>query len=342
MIAPRTNVALAPHGGRYAIDTAGRDVHDFSVCLNAFGPADTVRDAIRAAPIDEYPDPASRIAREAAASAWQRPVDEIALGAGAAELIDAVCRAFLSPRNVVSIERPAFGEYERAVRLCGASVADGLQSKARLIFVCSPSNPLGHVRAKAELLAIADDCASRGALLVLDQAYDAFSDAPLGTPAFPSHPAVLHLRSLTKEHALAGVRVAYAVGPAAVIRAMNAVRVPWSASALTQAAAIATFTPEARSHASTTIAALRTEARRMRGACSHLGYDVSESSTHFFLVRVSGAQRAQHFLLERADILVRDCTSFGLPDHIRIAARTPVENDLLIDALDRFSGPLRA
>ncbi len=256
-------------------------------------------------------------------------------------MIDAVCRAFLSPRNVVSIERPAFGEYERSARLCGASVADGMDPKARLVFVCSPSNPLGRVREKAELLAIADDCASRGSLLVLDQAYDAFDEAPLGTPAFPSHAAVLHLRSLTKEHALAGVRVAYAVGPAAVIRAMNAVRVPWSASSPTQAAAIATFTPEARSHASATIVALRAEAARLRATLTRLDYGVTESSTHFFLVRVSNATRAQHLLLDRANVLVRDCASFGLPDHIRIAARTPRENDVLIDALQRHSVLLR-
>jgi len=341
MISPRIDVPLATHGGRLAIDTSNRDVHDFSVCLNAFGPAECVREALRSARIDEYPDPSSRLAREAAAAAWSCPVDDIALGAGAAELIDATCRAFLSPRNVVAIAQPAFGEYERSVRLCGASVANDLESKTRLVFVCSPSNPLGRMGDRTELLAIADRCASRGALLVLDQAYDAFTEAPLGTPAFPSHPAVLHLRSLTKEHALAGVRVAYAVGPADVIRALNAVRVPWSASSLTQSAAIATFTPDARAHASTTIATLRAEAARLRAAFMRLGYDVSQSATHFFLIRVSNASRAQRLLLERENILVRDCTSFGLPDQIRVAARTPRENDLLIDALYRLSVLLR-
>jgi histidinol-phosphate/aromatic aminotransferase/cobyric acid decarboxylase-like protein len=341
MISPRVDVPLATHGGRLAIDTSDRDVLDFSVCLNAFGPADCVREALHSARLDEYPDPASRLAREAAAAAWNCPVDDIALGAGAAELIDAACRAFLSPRNVVSIEQPAFGEYERSVRLCGASVANNLESKARLVFVCSPSNPLGKLREKTELLAIADRCASRGALLVLDQAYDAFSGEPLGTPAFPGHSAVLHLRSLTKEHALAGVRVAYAVAPREVIRAVNAVRVPWSASSLTQAAAIATFTPDAHVHASDTIATLRAEAARLRVTFMRLGYEVSESSTHFFLVRVSSAPRAQRLLLERENILVRDCTSFGLPDRIRVAARTPLENDLLIDAFYRLSVLLR-
>lgn len=341
MIESRISVPLAPHGGRFAIDSAGREVHDFSVSLNAFGPAACVREAVRSARLDEYPDPESRIAREAASAAWNCPVDEIALGAGAAELIDAVCRAFLSPRTVVAIERPAFGEYERSARLCGAWIANELESKARLVFVCSPSSPLGHVRDRAELLAIADRCASRGALLVLDQAYDAFTANPIGAPAFPSHSAVLHLRSLTKEHALAGVRVAFAVGPANVIRAINAVRVPWSASSLIQAAALATFTPEARSHASATIATLRSEALRLRQTFARLGYETSESSTHFFLVRVSNAPRAQRLLLERESILVRDCTSFGLPDHIRVVARTPSENDLLIDAFYRLSVLLR-
>lgn len=333
MISPRTDVPLAEHGGRHALDSAG-DICDFSVCLNAYGPAPVIRDAIRHAAIDEYPDPQSRLAREAASTAWQHSVEEIALGAGAAELIDAVCRAFLSPGDSVRIERPAFGEYERAARLCGA-----VENSAtpRLVFVCSPSNPEGKAKSLGELRAIADECAEEGSLLVIDQAYDAFSDHPLGTPAIAAHPAVLHLRSLTKDHALAGLRVAYAVGPAPVIAAMNAVRVPWSASALMQVAAIATFSPPARKHAAETIAALRSDAARLRSACRQLGYDVSSSATHFFLIRVADAPVARQLLLVASRLLVRDCSSFGMSHHIRVAARTPAENDRLVCALERLA-----
>lgn len=338
MIAPRIDARPAEHGGRLALESPA-DVCDFSVCLNAYGPASVVRDAIGRAAIDEYPDPDARLARAVASTAWGCPLQEIALGAGAAELIDAVCRAFLSPGDGVRIERPAFGEYERAARLCGA--VQGLPVP-RLTFICSPSNPEGKAKPLGELRLIADECAERDSLLVLDQAYDAFGDQPLGTPALRDHPAVLHLRSLTKEHALAGLRVAYAVGPAAVIAAVNGVRVPWSTSALTQAAAIATFMPEAQAHAAATITLLRSEAARIRDGCRQLGYEVSESVTHFCLVGVADASAARRLMLDDARLLVRDCSSFGLHGRIRVAARTPADNNRLLDAFERLAPRLLA
>ena len=341
MITSRIDVPIAAHGGRAALGPDAQNVTDFSVCLNAFGPADVVRAAVLYADISEYPDPESRLAREAASVAWRRPIEEIAFGAGASELLDAVCRAFLVPGDRVSIEMPAYNEYARAARLSGAVITPDLTSDATLVFVCSPHNPTGAAYDAGQLRALADECAARGSLLVLDQSYDAFVDTPLGTPGIPGHPAVLHLRSLTKDHSLAGVRAAYAVGPRDVIAAMNSARLPWAASTLAQAAAIATFSSESQAHAARTITLLRVEGRRLREACARLGYDVTPSATHFFLLRVASAPRAQKVLLDRARILVRDCTSYGLDDRIRIGARTPRENDQLIDALDRFSSELR-
>jgi histidinol-phosphate/aromatic aminotransferase/cobyric acid decarboxylase-like protein len=212
----------------------------------------------------------------------------------------------------------------------------------RLVFIGCPSSPDGRVRTIDELRAIAEACEATGAVLFLDQAYDAFAEHPLGTPALAGHPAVLHVRSLTKEHAIAGVRAAFAVGPPAMIAALESVRVPWSASSAAQAAALACFSREASQHASATIGRLRNEARRIRDASESMGYSVEPSDTHYFLVRVASGSAAQRTLLDGAGILVRDCASFGLPSHIRLAARTPGANDALLDALDQLSSGIRA
>jgi len=168
---------------------------------------------------------------------------------------------------------------------------------------------------------------------VLDQSYDAFAERPLGTPALRDHSAVLHIRSLTKEHALAGVRLGFGIGPAHVIDAMNRVRVPWSASSAAQAAAVAAMTDRAHDEVMTTISALRVETVRLRDACSRLGFATSASTTHYFVARVRDATTVRRILLERPGICVRDCTSFGMPQHIRVAARTRPENDALLLAL---------
>jgi histidinol-phosphate/aromatic aminotransferase/cobyric acid decarboxylase-like protein len=353
MIAPRhevTGTALATHGGRSEVHVAPE--RDFSVCLNAYGPASVVRDAVRESLLHGYPDPAARAPRMAASVAWNRPLEEIAFGAGSAEFIFAVCFAYLRPGDMVLIDAPAFGEYARASALCGATprfvlpdarcardarfdhlIAELARVRPRLVFCAAPSSPDGAAVERVALRALADACAAADALLVLDQAYDAFAAQPLGTPALPGHPAVLHLRSLTKEHALAGIRAAFAIAPAHVIAALTQVRVPWSASAPAQAAAVATFTSAAQQHAAATTAELRAESVRIAAALTKLGREVRSSTTHFFIAHVGDASRIQAALLTGFGLLVRDCTGFGLPEWIRLAARRPAENDVLINAL---------
>jgi histidinol-phosphate/aromatic aminotransferase/cobyric acid decarboxylase-like protein len=299
----------------------------FAVCINAYGPAPVVRDAIRAASIDDYPDPHCVAAREAAALRWRRPVEEIACGAGTAELIHALALALLRPGDSVVIPRPAFSEYGRAALLAGARVHratnDGLIAairahRPRLAFVAAPSSPAGSVMARSALRAVADACAEGATLLIVDQAYDAFTAAPLGTPALPGHPAVIHLRSLTKDHALAGVRVGFAIGPSTTIANLARVRVPWSVSAAAQAGAVAALTDEAEAHVCRTIALLRASAGELWRWCDSVGIERVPSDTHYGLLRA-----------QARGIMVRDCTSFGLPGWIRVAVRTEPENDIL-------------
>jgi histidinol-phosphate/aromatic aminotransferase/cobyric acid decarboxylase-like protein len=308
----------------------GEAVHgrgSFAVCVNAYGPAPNVREAIISASIDAYPDARCIAACEAAAARWRRPVGEVACGAGTAELIHALATALLRPGDRVVIPRPAFAEYGRAALLAGARVhrpASGdlvaaiRQHRPTLAFIAAPTSPAGAPVTRAMLQAIADVCAEGDTLLVLDQAYDAFTSEPLGTPALPGHPAVLHLRSLTKDHALAGVRVGFAIGPPSTIAALNRVRVPWMVSAPAQAAAIAALTDEAEAHVRRTIALLRQSAADLWSWCDDQGIERVPSDTHYGLLRARAT-----------GVQVRDCTSFGLPSWIRVAVRTEPENAVL-------------
>lgn len=353
MISPRPEVVstpLAEHGGRLGLDSSARKPrYDFSVCLNAFGPADVVTEAIATARVDEYPDPQCRAPRRTAAERWSRPIDEIVFGAGAAELIFAVSFAFLRPGDSTLIATPAFGEYARATQLCGAfpiaaalyGEGDGVerfcrsieQVRPRLAFVTAPSNPTGEILWVEDIRRIANAARDNDCLLVLDQAYDAFLDSPLGTPALAGHPSVFHLRSLTKDHALAGVRVAFGVAPPSVIDAIERVRVPWAASSASQAAGVAALGESAELHVAATTRRLRGEAIRIAAELEANGLKVRPSATHFFLVQCESARAVRDRLLVEHDILVRDCSSFDMPHSIRLAARQPTENDLLIAAL---------
>lgn len=332
-------VPPAPHGGPDGGDPARLD---FSTCVNAFGPAPQVRVAARDAAIDAYPDPRCTAVKAALAVHHAVPEDEVICGAGAVELILAAAFARLQPGDQALVCAPAFGEYARAAALCGARVHEIRETdpeaiiaavgegRPAIVFLACPTSPLGHRYDADALRAVADACETEGALLLIDQSYDGFLEAPLGTPALPGHPAVLALRSMTKDHALAGLRAAFATGPRRTVAAMEEARMPWSVSAPAQAAMIAALRPESQAFASRTIAVLRSERLRLEREFARLGLATMPTATHYFVALAPGLAarlRAEH------GIAVRDCASFGLPACIRVAARTPSDNDQLLAAL---------
>jgi histidinol-phosphate aminotransferase len=336
----------ATHGGP---DGSESPPLDFSACANAYGPAPIVRDAIASAPIDRYPDPTSTATRRAASARWNRPIDELAFGAGSVELLYATMLAVVKPSDTVLIPRPAFGEYGRAALLAGArihrprrlplgSAPDAIVSAfieaidakhPRVAVLATPTSPDGTMLSAAHVRAVADICARTNTLLVLDQAYDAFVASPLGIPASST---VLHLRSLTKEHALPGLRVGFAIGPAPLISAIEGCRPPWMASTIAQAAAIAAFSDAAESHVAHTVTRLRDASLALATWCRNHGIPVIPSETHYQLAQIGNAHD-----LRAIGIGVRDCTSFGLPRYVRIAARTDPEMTALRAALLQVS-----
>jgi len=363
-VVPRPRPALAGvpaavHGGPAGADDAARPVRvDFSTSVNAYGPAPSVVAAVRAATdaagIAAYPDPTCHAARVALASHAGLSPDEVAVGAGAAELILAIALAFVRADDGVVVPAHAFGEYARAAALCGARVwapaATGsppavagaaaaalanliAAERPRVAFICTPESPSGRAWSREAVLAVADACREAGTLLVADQSYDAFAADPLGTPGVRGLPGVLWLRSLTKDHALAGIRVGYVAGPAALVAAVERARVPWSVSAPAQAAAAAACAPEALAHVARTTAQLRLAAADLGGSCAALGVAVLPTDAHYFLLDVGDAARVVRDVRARHALRLRDCRSFGLPRHVRVAARTPPENALLVAAL---------
>jgi histidinol-phosphate/aromatic aminotransferase/cobyric acid decarboxylase-like protein len=358
-------VPAAVHGGPAGADDAARPVRvDFSTSVNAYGPAPSVVAAVRAATdaagIAAYPDPTCHGARVALAARAGVSPDEVAVGAGAAELILAVALAFVRAGDRVVVPAHAFGEYARAAGLCGARVrapaatqpapaapeaasaalADLVAAdRPRVAFICTPESPSGRAWSREAVLAVAHACRAAGTLLVVDQSYDAFAARPLGTPGVPDLPGVLWLRSLTKDHALAGIRVGYLAGPAALVAAVERARVPWSVSAPAQAAAVAACAPEALAHVARTAARLRAAAAQLGEACAALPVAVLPTDAHYFLLDVGDAAGVVREARERHALRLRDCGSFGLPRHVRVAARTPAENALLVAALADVAAP---
>ncbi|MCE9574301.1 MAG: histidinol-phosphate aminotransferase family protein [Deltaproteobacteria bacterium] len=323
-------------------------VLDFSVSTNPYGPCPTVVAAIRAAALDRYPDPTSHATRIAMAPLVGVPPEQLVLGNGAAELLWAVARAVLRPGDTALIAEPTFSELRTAAIALGARIrewraaADRFQidlaaiarhlGDARLVYLCTPSTPTGATVRADEVAAWAATCPDT--VIVLDQSFLSLADhAEDATVAMPAN--VIRVRSLTKDHALAGVRVGYLIAAPALVARIEAQRPAWSTSALAQAAARAALSSRAFVDASRL--RLRDDRAELVTALRDLGLIPAPSTAPFVLVSVPDAT-ALRARLARHAMLVRDCASFGLPGYIRIAARPPADRARLVTALRQELG----
>jgi histidinol-phosphate aminotransferase len=309
------------------------DVLDFSVNTNPLGPAPGVLQAIRDADWTRYPgDDEAPLRSALARRAGLGDAAGVALGNGSSELLWLVCLAVLRPGEPVAILGPTFGEYARAARATGGRVTvttDGL-APARLAFVCNPNNPSG---AYCRLEFIRELLADARRVLVLDEAYAPFVDDRWPSQALlEAHPNLVILRSLTKDQALPGLRLGYLLAAPELARAAEAVRPPWSVNAGALRAGLAALTPAAEAHVVRARAVVATSRDLLTRGFSRRGFRVWPSQANFVLVEVGDGGAFRRSLLPRG-LVVRDCASFGLPGHVRVACRRPEECQRLLDAL---------
>jgi histidinol-phosphate aminotransferase len=173
--------------------------------------------------------------------------------------------------------------------------------------------------------------------VVLDEAYASFVEERWRSePLLATFPNLIILRSLTKDHALPGLRLGYALASTELASAFEAVRPPWSVNAGALRAGLATLEPPALAHLRQATAVVSESRQLLLAGFSLLGYSVHPSLANFLLVDVHDALAFRRALLPHG-IVVRDCTSFGLPCCVRIACRLPEQCTRLLDAVASLS-----
>lgn len=338
-------VTRTTHGGFNS--TRATPLLDFSANINPFGPSPHIWQAMRDIPIGQHPDPRATPLRNVLAAIEGVSARDLLVGNGSVDLLYQLAVAYLRPKDWVLTIAPTFGEYAAAAAIMGAQVyalsthpdddfqvhADRLlqvadQINPRLIFLCNPNNPTGTYIERAVIAGLLQHCPN--SLLVLDEAFIRFIANAWSSRELLTTGNLLIMRSLTKDYALTGLRVGYALAHPAVIASLEKVQPPWSVNALAQAAAVAALRDEA--HLQTSLATLSNAKEELVRALGQLGMRTVPSRVHFFLMHVPSAAEWTRRLLAR-NILVRDCTSFGLPTFIRIATQPVAENDRLVEAL---------
>jgi len=302
-----------------------------------------------------YPEPQPMALRAALADLYGCAAEQLLIGRGSDEAIDLLVRALCVPgRDGVVISSPVFGMYAVSARLQDAPLIDvplrdtergfepdpdalvaaALANRARLVFLCSPTNPTGRACALEEIAGLAERLAGR-ALLVVDEAYVEFSDVPSATSLIARFPNLVVLRTLSKAHALAAARIGVAIAAKELIAVLRACQAPYPVPAPCAELALAGLAPAALAQTRERVAVVRRERARMRDALATLPgvRRVYPSQGNYLLVRFDDADRAFAALLSTG-VVVRDQRAAPqLGDALRISIGSPEQNDRVLSAL---------
>lgn len=336
------------HGGLPFAELRARGIDpatvlDFSTNVNPLGPSPRVREALLGIPLAQYPDRHCTELRETLAGHLGVGPDNILCANGSSELLHLIAQSWLNPADKVLILGPTYSEYARAARLrtssvqtvCATTAADIqfdpatieqtlVRDRFRLCFLCTPNNPTGQLIPASWVERWAERCPQTQ--FVVDEAYVDFVPQAQSLAAC-GRPNILVLRSLTKAYGLAALRLGYAVAPPQRLADLIRVRPPWNVNAFAQTAGVAALNDPM--HLQQSLEVLNRGKQQLLTAFQQLGLRCLETSTPFFLMKFPDSKSVVAQLWQRR-ILVRDCTSFGLMDFIRICPRLPEENAQLV------------
>ncbi|MDQ6772849.1 MAG: histidinol-phosphate transaminase [Actinomycetota bacterium] len=309
-------------------------------------PSPRVLEAIRAAVDDSlrlYPSPVAEAARTAIAGHHGVSEAMVSVGNGGDELLELCFRAFAGSGDRVAIPHPTYPLLEPLAALHEARAAmhplrpdwrlpaSFAADEAPLKFLVNPNSPTGTWFDGA----VVRDVVERSAgVVVLDEAYVDFAPEDRLDLVREGSDRVIVVRTFSKSHALAGMRIGYAVAPPELISALDLVRDSYSVDRLAIAAAAAAIAD--REHHDALVAYVVSEREWLVGQLVALGFEVLPSATNFVCCRPpSGVTAAgQQEALGRRRVLVRHYAQAPLEGWLRITVGTRAQHESLLRALE--------
>ncbi len=319
-----------------------------------YGPFPAALEALEraAGELNRYPDGGAYRLRAALAERHDVRFEEVITGAGADGLIDCLSQVFLEPGDEIVCGWPSFVSYVIDARKLGAvprlvplrdhrydleAMLAAVGSRTKLAYLCLPNNPTGTMNTRAEVESWFERVPDH-VVTVVDQAYFEYIDDPEYVDAvdecFKRGRNVVVLRTFSKIYGLAGLRVGYAVAPAAVMTEISKVRRAFDVSSPAQEAALASLGDDRELlRRRDRNASGRVELERVLSA--HGLGPVPGSVANFVFVELGEDSRPLQERLLREGAIVRPTHGFGAPEAIRVTVGTADELAFLDEALGR-------
>src|SRR5579863_2181628 len=327
---------------------------------NPFGPSPKAVEAMQAVLADSnfYPDNDAIELRQKLAEHHNVLPEQIVPTAGSNALLGIIARTLLSPGlNAITSER-SFIVYPIATQAAGGrlikvpmrgdafdlnAIAAAVDQHTRIIYISNPNNPTGTLLPARELDRFLDDVPEH-VIVILDEAYYDFAQYfAVNRGADYSHALdyvnqgrrVVVLRTFSKAHGLAGVRVGYGIGPTELMSYFARMRTTFSVSNVAQAAAMAALEDEG--HTRKALENNAAEAGRVLDGIAELGYRVVPTWANFLYCEIGDDAAAVAKRLQEDGVIVRPLVPWGAPTAIRVTIGTSEHNDIFLRAFKKVT-----
>jgi histidinol-phosphate aminotransferase len=307
--------------------------------------ADALAALVRNVDFHRYPDRAAGDLRAAIAAFHGVPRENVFAANGSNEVLQCLLLAFGGPGRSALVFEPTYALHSHIAHITGTSVIEAGRNEdytlspegvtaavgahdPTITFLCSPNNPTGLVESPEVLDAAV---AASSGLVVVDEAYGQFSSWS-AVDRVEDDGQVVVVRTFSKTWAMAALRLGYAIAPANVIAALDAVVLPYHLDAIKQAAGVLAF--DFQDEMQARVAAIKEERGRLLVGLGELDVDVWPSQSNFILFRPHRDAMDVWQRMVDASVLVRDCSTWpGLAGCLRVTVGTADENDRFLTAL---------
>jgi len=299
---------------------------------------------------NRYPDPLQYKLKKRLSEIKGVPPRNIFLGNGSDEAIDILFRCFCNPGvdNVILVP-PTYGMYQVSANINDVAVrnvpltaeyqlnldgiAEAIDERTRLIFICSPNNPTGNSIRRADVETL---LANFNGLVIVDEAYINFSRQKTFIQELTEYANLVVLQTLSKAWGLAALRVGMAFASEEIIDVMNKVKPPYNINDASQQLALQAL--DKVDQVNQWIKEILFQRDRLVLALKHFDFvvDIYPSDANFILVKTTDAKGIYNFLVDKG-IIVRDRSKVDLCEgSLRVTVGTPAENDILLQTLQDF------
>ncbi len=332
---------------------------------NPFGPSPKAIAAMQAVlrETNFYPDNDVSELRQKLADLHKVQPEQVVPTAGSTALLGIMARTLLSPGlNAITSER-SFIVYPIATQAAGGklilapmkndgydleAVVAAIDHNTRIIYLSNPNNPTGTIVPAAEVDHFLDRVPGH-VVVILDEAYSDFAlyfadqrgvEYSHSLDSVKQGRKVVVLRTFSKAHGLAGVRVGYGIGPSELMSYFARMRTTFSVSTIAQAAALAALDDDA--HTRKALANNAEQAAVLADGLLEMGYRTVPTWANFLYCDIGDDAAALAKRLQEAGVIIRPLGPWGAPTAIRITIGTPEQNEFFLKAFKKVTEKVAA